>query len=231
MHATQLPHSEAKRRLLDAAEQLFAERGFEGVSVRDVTQLAATNVAAINYHFGTRDGLVALVVAGYLALVNDERLARLDAMEGKGPGKALPVEAILEAWIRPLVGTARKSGLAERLGCRLLGRIMALQGAGLPAAMEEALQRIGERFARAYGKALPTVTADELAWRLHFMAGALSHLLIHQDLPQRVPHGAAPAPTLDATLGRFIRFAAAGLREGVALDPGERKGPQATFDF
>ena len=229
---TVLPQSEAKRRLLDSAELLFAERGFDAVSVRDITQHAKANVAAINYHFGTREGLIALVVTRYLTPVNEERLARLESLERKWAGKAVPVEEVIDALIRPLVGVVRKSVLSERLFCKLLGRIFALQGQGLPAAIEEQARHLSERFTRVLGKSLVGVSAEELVWRSHFVVGAMIHMLMHQDLVQRLSNGAAGSPTMEATLGRFIRFAAAGLREG--LEPQEavvKKGPQATFDF
>jgi len=231
MREINLAQSESKRRLLDAAELLFAERGFEAVSVRDITQHANANVAAINYHFGTRDGLIALVVTRYLAPVNDERLARLDTLERKGPGKAMPVEEIINALVRPLVGTVRKSDLSERQYCKLLGRIFAMQGKGLPQAMDDQMRQVSERFARALGKALPAVAPEELVWRMHFVVGAMIHMLIHEEMLQRLTGGAAGSPTMEATLGRFIRFAAAGLREGVELEPAVKKGPQAMFDF
>lgn len=228
-----LPQTEAKRRLLDSAEHLFAERGFETVSVRDITQLAKANVAAINYHFGTRDGLIGLVVTRYLAPINDERLARLESLERKWSGKAVPVEEILDAYVRPLMGIVRKSELSERLFCTLLGRIFALQGQGYPPAIEEQARQVNERFTRALGKSLPSVVPEELVWRHHLVVGAMIHLLIHQETLQRTSNGAAGTPTMEATLSRFIRFAAAGLREGV--EPQEaaekKKGPQAMFDF
>lgn len=231
MREINLAQSESKRRLLDAAELLFAERGFEAVSVRDITQLAKANVAAINYHFGTRDGLIALVVTRYLTPVNEERLARLDVLERKGPGKAVPVEEIINAFVRPLVGLARKFELSERHYCMLLGRIFALQGSGLPKAMDDQMRQLGERFARALGKALPAVAPEELAWRMHFVVGAMIHMLMNQEMHQQLTSTAAGAPTMETTLGRFIRFAAAGLREGVELEPAVKKGPQAMFDF
>ena len=227
-----VPQSEAKRRLLDSAELLFAERGFEVVSVRDITQHAKANVAAINYHFGTREGLIALVVARYLTPVNEERLARLESLERKWSGKMVPVEEVIDALVRPLVGAGRKSELSERLYCRLLGRIFALPGEGLPAVIEEQARHLSERFTRVLGKSLVTVSPEELVWRSHFVVGAMIHMLLHQDMVQRLSNGAAGAPTLEATLGRFVRFAAAGLREGV--EPQEavaKKGPQAMFDF
>jgi AcrR family transcriptional regulator len=231
MREIKLPQSEPKRRLLDAAEQLFADKGFDVVSVRDVTQLAKANVAAVNYHFGSRDGLIALVVTRYMMPVNEERLARLETLEKKWSGKAIPLEEIIEAFVRPLVGIVRKSELSERLFCRLLGRIFAMPGDGLPPPVEDQMRNLSERFSRALGKALPLVSPEDLAWRMHFVAGAMIHMLLNQEMLHRLTNGSSGSPTMEATLGRFIRFAAAGLREGVELEPVAKKGPQATFDF
>src|SRR5690606_14469470 len=104
-----------KQRLIDAAEALFADEGFDRVSVRDITTKAAANVAAVNYHFGSREGLVAVVMARYINPVNEERLARLEALERRAGNKALAVEEILEAFIRPFATQVRRSELSEKL--------------------------------------------------------------------------------------------------------------------
>ena len=231
MREMTIPESGSKRKLLDAAEQLFAEKGFEAVSVRDITQLAKTNVASVNYHFGSRDGLLALVMTRYMNPVTEERLARLETLEKKWSGKSVPLEEIIDALVRPLVGQVRKSDLTERLFYKLTGRIFAEQGTGLPPQIEEQFRQISERFTRAFAKALPTVSPEELAWRIHFVIGGMIHMLTHQEILQRLSGGASGAPTMEATLGRFIRFAAAGLREGLATEEPVKKGPQATFDF
>jgi AcrR family transcriptional regulator len=231
MREIQMPLSEAKQRLLAAAESLFAEHGFEPVSVRDITQLAKANVAAINYHFGTRDGLIARVVDRHLPSVNEERLARLDMLERKcGAGKAAPLEEILDAWLRPVTGTVRKSSLSERLSCRLLGRIFAMTE--LSPIMQDQQSTVSGRFTRAMGKSLPTVAPEDLLWRVHFVTGALIHLLVYQEMATQSTGGTTGTPTLEASLSRLIRFAAAGLREGLEPEPAAKKrGPQALFDF
>ncbi|NQX01006.1 helix-turn-helix transcriptional regulator, partial [bacterium] len=109
MREITFPESGPKRKLLDAAEQLFAERGFETVSVRDITQLAQTNVAAVNYHFGSRDALLTLVMMRCLTPVNDERTAMLETFVQNESGNAVLLEEILEALIRPLVAQASRS--------------------------------------------------------------------------------------------------------------------------
>lgn len=231
MRDVNLPESGSKRKLLDAAEQLFADKGFEAVSVRDITQAAKTNVAAVNYHFGSREGLLTLVMLRYMTPVSEERLVRLDAVERKWAGKAAPLEEIIDALVRPLASQVRKSELSERLFYKLMGRIFTQQGDGLPPSIEDQLRQIVERFNRAFGKALPTVPTEELVWRIHFLAGGMIHMLTHQDVLYRLSNGASGAPTMEATISRFIRYSAAGLREGTVVDEPVKKGPQATFDF
>jgi AcrR family transcriptional regulator len=231
MRELRIPESGPKRRLLDAAEQLFAERGFEAVSVRDITGRAKANVAAVNYHFGSREDLVRLVIFRYATPISEERLARLEAVEKKWSGKTPPLEEVIEAYLRPVSGIAKKTDLPEEVYHMLVGRIFALQGGVFPRETELLTQNAAKRFIRVLSKALPTVSNEELIWRTHFVTGGMIHLLIHQDEPQKLGGPAAGSPTMEAILGRFMRFATAGLREGVAQELTAKKGPQATFDF
>ncbi len=231
MREITFPESGSKRKLLDAAEQLFAEKGFEAVSVRDITQLAKTNVAAVNYHFGSRENLLTMVMTRYMTPVNEERIVRLETLERKWSGKSVPLEEIIDALVRPFVGRVRKSELSERLFYKLMGRTFAQQGDGLPPQIEEQLRNVVQRFTRAFGKALPAVNADDLTWRIHFMVGGMIHMLTHQEILHRLTDGASGTPAMEAIVSRFIRFAAAGLREGIEAEAPAPKGPQVMFDF
>jgi AcrR family transcriptional regulator len=106
---------ETKERLLDAAERLFGERGFEGASMRAVTQEAGTSVSAANYHFGSKEALLRATLLRRVEPVNRRRIAWLDALEREAQGKPLPLERILEAFLRPLFEerAARAEGPAE----------------------------------------------------------------------------------------------------------------------
>src|SRR6056297_1114628 len=68
---------ETRERILDAAEFLFGERGFESVSLRDITGRAGANVAAVNYHFGSKEKLVDAVVVRHAVPINDGRMRLL----------------------------------------------------------------------------------------------------------------------------------------------------------
>jgi len=236
MNQTIVPNGGPKLRLVEAAEKLFAEKGFEAVSVRDITKEAGANVAAVNYHFGSRDGLVVAVMSRYLTPVNQERLAELDKAERNASG--VPVlEEVLDAYVRPLVAHVGRSELSEKLYCKLVGRIFGEQGVEVPNDIQNQTRNLIERFTRAMGKALPNYTQEELIWRLHFIAGGLIHLLTHTDFLYRVAAPACGTPTVETTIERFIQFAADGLRSGLEAVEGEEEGepkkkiPQATFNF
>ncbi len=221
-----------KQRLIEAAESLFADEGFDRVSVRDITQRANANVAAVNYHFGSREGLVEAVMARYISPVNEERLVRLEALERKAGGKPLAVEELIEAFVRPFITQIRRSELSEKLFFKLIGRMFGEQ-CKLPVAIESEFFTLMNRFNKAFSKALPGVPSEEIWWRVHLMAGAMIHSLSHVDMLQRASSGACGSPTMEQMISRFIRFAAAGMRQDSipAVDDPERKGPQVEFSF
>jgi AcrR family transcriptional regulator len=222
-----------KQRLVEAAEALFADEGFDRVSVRDITTKAGANVAAVNYHFGSREGLLAIVMARYINPVNEERLARLDALERKVGGKPLPVEEVLDAFVRPFATQVRRSELSEKLFFKLMGRMFGQQGCELPPVVETVFVTMLNRFHKAFAKALPGLSAEEVWWRIHLMAGAMIHTMAHAESLQRFSGGDSGSPSIEQTLSRFIRFSAAGMRQGVdgPQDESRPQGPQVEFPF
>lgn len=229
MHQTIVPNSGPKLKLVEAAEKLFAERGFDVVSVRDITQASGSNVAAVNYHFGSRDGLVAVVISRYITPINEARLARLDELERQSAGRAIPVEKLLEAVVLPLVDHIRQSPLSEMLFCKLIGRIFGMHGA-LPAEIEVQFSVLINRLRQLLGRSLPSLSHEELVWRVHFTMGGLIHMLTHRETLERVADGAAGEPTMEMTVARFLNWAAAGMRGGeapvVAEPEVERSAPE-----
>ncbi len=227
-----------RQRLLEAAEELFAQHGFEKVAVRDVTDKAGANVAAVNYHFGSREQLVEKVIERYLTPINEERLARLDALERKAPGKVVSLEEILEAFVRPFLTQLRRSELSERMCLRLIGRLFGDRAGQMPQALTIQFQLVMNRFKRAFERALPGVAEEDLIWRSYFMAGAMIHAMGNVEVLQQVTQGDCGNPSMELTLSRFIRFAAAGMRQGAGVgapdsDKAEKSEdiPQGEFLF
>src|SRR5207247_7907547 len=111
-------------RILDVAEELFGEQGLDRVSIRDITRKAKVNLAAINYHFGSKEDLIAAVFERRVVPVNEARLAALDRVE-KSAGRRIPkLEAILEAFIRPALQSSLKASKGGTAFSNLFGRCL-----------------------------------------------------------------------------------------------------------
>lgn len=215
MRQTTVPDSKTKAKLIEAAEGLLAEVGFDAVSVRDITSKAGTNVAAVNYHFGGREILLGLVVQRYVTAVNDERLARLDAIDREYARETPPLEELIDALVRPIFTQVCPEGLTEKRFHKLLGRVFGEQSGNFPPAVEENCKLTTARFMRLFERALPGLCREELAWRIHFLTGAISHMLTQEESLHRLTHGLSGKPTMDATLTRFVSFAVAGMQAGL----------------
>src|SRR5512144_758055 len=91
------PQHETRTRILDAAEELFMQHGFEGTSMRLLTARAAVNLAAVNYHFGSKHALIEAVFRRRLDPMNAARLAALESLEAEG--RPSDPERIIRAFV------------------------------------------------------------------------------------------------------------------------------------
>jgi len=210
---TLAPHEcSTKSEILDAAERLFAARGFEATSLRTITAEAGANLGAVNYHFGSKDGLIVAVLSRMFQPVNEHRLRLLDALEAKADGKPLPVEAILEALFRPPLELVSKPGQGGWYYPRLLTFCLTEPGAYLKPLMEEEVARKTRRFHAALQRACPGLSKAEVRWRLHFATGAFIHTAGNPQLLEITSEGLCKATDLESVLMRIVRFCAAGFR-------------------
>ena len=201
------PHESAsatKEKILNVAEQLFAENGLERVSVRDITNAAHVNLGSINYHFGSKDKLIAEMFERRLIPMNSERIRRLDEAEKAAGNAPASVEAILEAFIRPTIEFSASGSTFTRL----LGRILSEPRPCVEALCKNHFDPVRARFDAALILALPHLTKRDIFWRLSFTFGALHHWLLKS--PNWTPDWAADGT--EAQVQRLIAFAAAGMR-------------------
>jgi len=192
---------DTKWRILDAAEKLFGMKGFEATSLRDITAEAQVNLAAVNYHFQSKDSLIDAVIARIIRPVNQRRLEKLDAA---GPDPTL--EEILTAFLGPVL----ELDLANV--APLMGRMMSEPNLFIERFFKTHLAPVSQRFQEAFHKALPDLTRAEVAWRLHFVAGIMAH---HARWYQALPvtsGGLCDTSDSAAVIQRMVAFAAAGFR-------------------
>lgn len=173
-----VPRSGAKKKLLDAAEGLVAEKGFDLVSVRDITGAVKANVAAVNYHFGSREGLMDLVMIRTLEPLCEHRAKALNEA-GSSVGE------IISAYVDSLVTAAAGIDMAEKQYLRIAGRILVLPDSALAPSLAFARREIREKYLEALTKALPDTASNGLsaAWAF-FEAGVAQSLLSEKTHPK-----------------------------------------------
>jgi len=208
MHAVKPEHL-TRTRILDAAEELFMQHGFEGTSMRQLTSRAGVNLAAVNYHFGSKDALIEAVFRRRLDPMNAARLAELAKLDASG---SLSPEAIIRAFVGPSLRLVEDAKGGGRNFTRLLGRTYTEPSKTLRALIGQMYAPTMERYKAALERALPQMPREELVWRMHFMFGTLAYTLAATDTVQLIA-GCKPEDRYDAQLleERLTAFLLAGL--------------------
>jgi len=198
-----------RSRILDVAEALFGESGLDRVSIRDITRKANVNLAAINYHFGSKEDLIAAVFERRLVPVNEARLAALDRAEKKA-GRRIPrLEDILDAFIRPALQSSLDASAGGAAFSKLFGRCLSEPSPEVETLLKRQFEPLAERLHQALKKSLPRLSRSEIFWRMKFTYGALHHWLLTRDKfrPDWVEE-----IEVEAQIQKLISFAAAGFR-------------------
>ena len=165
--------SDTGDRILNSAEQLFAGRGLATVTLRDITAAAEVNLAAVNYHFGSRGGLIEAVLRRRLEPLNRGRLDNLHHLEKGAAGKPLPLEDIIYAFISPLIRISQDPTHGGAVAMRLLGRASLDTTPRFREFFDAEHKPVLDRYHAAFVKAAPYLSADQVYWRLRSMIGAL----------------------------------------------------------
>jgi AcrR family transcriptional regulator len=202
---------DTKTRILNAAEKLFGMNGFDATSLRDITAEAQVNLAAVNYHFQSKDSLIDAVIERRILPISQRRLKMLDAA-----GHPPSVEQIVEAFLAPLL-------MPEVLpAVPLIGRVLSNPDQFFDRVFKKHLQHVAERFSQAIREAFPGLSPEEAFWRLFFMAGSMTQVLA---LSSVLPRISGQPVDRDALMRRLATFVAAGLRAPVAAANPLRKEP------
>jgi AcrR family transcriptional regulator len=204
---------DTKSRILDVAEHLFMEHGFEATSLRQLTSSAGVNLAAVNYHFGTKEELFQSVLTRRLDAMNQERIALLAKLEREAGDRPIPCEKILSAMLIPALRLARDQRRGGKNFLRLLGRAYADPAPFIRSFLSAQYAEMIDCFKEAFLKALPHLTRQELTWRLHFVMGALSYTLAGTDVLKLIAQAMPNEKDNDELLlQRLAPFLVAGLK-------------------
>lgn len=207
-----MSEADTRLRILEASEALFVEFGFDTTTLRQITTKAGVNLAAVNYHFGSKEGLIQEVFRRRLSWLNNQRLNELTRMEAEAAGEPLKPSQILQAFF----GVALKMAADKRGGgctfMRLLGRTYTQPEEFIRTFLAEEYAAVVDRFKAALFQSLPEVPREEILWRFHFMLGAMSYAISGADALNIVDKGTLDDSDTEALYERLMSFLLGGLR-------------------
>lgn len=204
-----------KDRILDSAEVLFSQNGIAETSLRLLTEHAGVNLAAVNYHFQSKDALIQAVLFRRVQPINERRMELLrEALRTQEGGRAPRLEAILTAFYRPAVEEAVLSRAEGRPIAALIGRIYTEPGEVLASQVRALMSQVLAEFLSALQRAIPSLPPDVLFWRMQFCIGAFSHTFGAIHLVEGLARGRIKMDDSEEILRQLVSFAAAGLRGG-----------------
>ena len=203
---------DTKDRILDAAEHLFARHGFQGASLRAITAAAGANLAAVNYHFRSKDALIQAVLARKLGPINRQRFALLDAFEAEAGSGPVPLEKLVRAMMEPMLRSAGETAGGSMSFGAVMGRMYLEENDQIQRLLVAELRDVIRRFLKAIGRTLPGVPLDELYWRIFFTVGAVSHTISAPRMLGLISGGACSPSDVESSLERLVNYVVAGLK-------------------
>ena len=217
---------DTRERILDAAEALFVEHGFEATSMRLITGRAGVNLAAINYHFGSKEALIQDVFRRRLTWLNEARLSALERFEKEAGGAPLKPHQIVEAFFGVSLRMAADTAHGGHTFMRLLGRTYTEPSAFVRQFLADEYAAVVPRFKQALFRALPDVPPEEILWRFHFMLGAMSYAIAGTDALQLVAEHELDEKDPEALSRRLMPFLLGGLRAPLAGPAAKTRNPR-----
>lgn len=211
-----MAQKDTARSILDAAEELFSERGFAETSLRNITTKADVNLAAVNYHFGSKKSLIQAVFARFLnpfVVELDKALSTYESEKGSEP-------ADLMSLLRLLSDTALLSGADRPERLRIFMRLLGLaysQGQGhLRRFLRLEYGHVFRRYSELLSLATPELSDEDRFWRVHFMLGATMFTLNGVDsLTAMAEHDMGKPTSTPDVIDRLLPFLASGLQSPV----------------
>jgi AcrR family transcriptional regulator len=216
-----------KERILDAAEQLFAQRGFYGVSLRDITQAAGVDVALVAYHFGGKRELFTAVFERRAEVLNRERLELLEGVRRAALPGTPAIEAIVNAFSQPLLERSARGGPGWKSYFALVANVNNSPEFG-PLMMTRHYDPLVDRFIAVLREALPSCPPREIYWGYQFLTGALTLTFAETGRIDKLSGGLCHSSDLDSVHQRLVPYVAAGFRALCArAAPPPRPGKRA----
>jgi AcrR family transcriptional regulator len=215
---------ETKERILDSAEQSFAKQGFEATSLRSITAAAQVNLAAVNYHFGSKESLLAAIIERRATPLNADRLRELERLEAGAGDGPLAIEAILRAFLEPLIRIKRELGTRWESVMQIAQQMHDHPDERLRSLVLSSFVPTARRFISAIQRSLPEIPPGEVAMRFYFVVGAMIHTLTWEQKSSILQKEGFPSLSIEEVMERLVHFATAGMLQGSFPAAGKGEG-------
>lgn len=205
------PKSDAREKILQAAEELFAKLGYEGCSLRAVADLAEVNQGMIHYFFKSKEKLFFEAFVNSGRPMVEERLRLLDAEEARTAGSAIPLDRLIEMFLLPAFELAM-SGARGTSFLRTQARLQldaSAQSSELRSALYDESSR---RYLSAFRRTLPHLSLQEASWRFTFMLGTYQYALSTSGRLEYLSQGQCSSKDYREALRQMVPYISAGMQ-------------------
>ena len=215
---------ETRKRILIAAERLFAELGISTTSMRALTKTAGVNLAAVHYHFGSKEALLDAVIEFRAAPMNLARIAALDAHAAERGDEPLEIDCILRAFLMPAI----RSVIESPEGAVHLPRLFARLEAQPPEILEAIYRRhngdVTRRFVEALQEGLPDLPKELITERFRLAMGSIFALFSGNSELDFIPGHPPHVVSIEEKLESLIAFISGGISAPASARraPGQR---------
>jgi AcrR family transcriptional regulator len=202
---------DTKDRILDTAERLFADHGFAATSLRQITAEAEVNLAAVNYHFKSKEALLSAVIERRLGPINKRRMELLDEMEARSSNGQLDLKEAVLAFMRPAFeAKSAKCGEIKHFP-RLMARVMAEPGEWSAPVLLPVLHQITNRFMPIFQQAMGVEDRTMVLWGAQFGIGCMTRCLIAPEFIHTITGQELPPESPEQILDRLVCFVVGGM--------------------
>lgn len=201
-----------RQKILDAAEFLFAQHGYSAVSMRSITAKAGVNVAAIHFHFASKEALFEALFDRRVSPINTKRVAALESLVRESQGNPISIEQVIEEFIKPHLLASDGFDAGRIVVLQFMARVAAENDPDLQAVVNERFFPPWHVLVQATQRALPDLSEKEVSWGLFFVLGALYYVNPSRRWLAEVTHGACDTNDTKSAYKYLIPFLAGGLR-------------------
>jgi AcrR family transcriptional regulator len=201
-----------RNKILDAAERLFAEHGYTAVSMRSITAAAGVNVAAIHFHFASKEALFEAIFNRRVQPINAARLVGLRGAQGDRRDEVVELGDVLKAFVAPHLEAAKGFDAGSIVLLQFMARAAAEPDKSIQAVLRKEFDPVWAELTKAVRRALPDASDEAIGWGLFFTLGALYFINPSHGWLAALTRNKCNAADTETAMQYLVPFLTAGLQ-------------------